>query len=114
MPIIRLGKPGRGFRKAPPRCRLCAGGAGCRHRLARAVAATDAKDATVNSLVPRFLMSLSVVSLAVGASGWSAVAQQIPVFKSGVDLVNVGVTVTDRKGNLVTDLKADDFEIYED
>ena len=37
-----------------------------------------------------------------------------PVFRAGVDLVNLGVTVTDRKGNLVTDLTADDFEILED
>jgi Ca-activated chloride channel homolog len=41
-------------------------------------------------------------------------AQQVPVFRSGIDLVNVGVTISDRKGNLVTDLTADDFEIYED
>ena len=43
-----------------------------------------------------------------------AAAQQQPVFRTGIDLVNVGVTVTDRKGNLVTDLTADDFEIVED
>jgi len=41
-------------------------------------------------------------------------AQQVPVFRSGVNLVNLGVTVTDRKGNLVADLTSDDFEIYED
>ena len=40
--------------------------------------------------------------------------QQTPVFRTGVDLVNLGVTVTDRKGNLVADLTADDFAIYED
>jgi Ca-activated chloride channel homolog len=44
----------------------------------------------------------------------SASAQQAPVFRSRVDLVNLGVTVTDRKGNLVTDLTAEDFEIIED
>jgi Ca-activated chloride channel family protein len=43
-----------------------------------------------------------------------AVGQQVPVFRSGIDLVNVGVTISDRKGNLVSDLTADDFEIYED
>jgi Ca-activated chloride channel family protein len=41
-------------------------------------------------------------------------AQQVPVFKTGVDLVNVAVTVGDRKGNLVTDLTRDDFEVFED
>jgi Ca-activated chloride channel homolog len=44
----------------------------------------------------------------------AAAAQQVPAFRSGIDLVNVGVTVMDRKGNLVTDLTADDFEIVED
>ncbi|MGE5245823.1 MAG: VWA domain-containing protein [Betaproteobacteria bacterium] len=41
-------------------------------------------------------------------------AQQIPVFKGGIDLVNLGVTVVDRKGDLVSDLTADDFEVLED
>jgi Ca-activated chloride channel family protein len=40
--------------------------------------------------------------------------QSPPVFRGGIDLVNVAVTVTDRKGTLVTDLTADDFEVYED
>jgi len=40
--------------------------------------------------------------------------QQVPVFRGGVDVVNIGVTVTDRKGNFVSDLTLDDFEIYED
>jgi Ca-activated chloride channel family protein len=41
-------------------------------------------------------------------------AQQIPLFRGAVDLVNLAVTVTDRKGNLVTDLGAEDFEVFED
>jgi Ca-activated chloride channel family protein len=40
--------------------------------------------------------------------------QQVPVFKTAVDLVNLGVTVSDRKGGLVADLTQDDFEISED
>jgi VWFA-related protein len=36
------------------------------------------------------------------------------VFRGGIDLVNLGVTVTDRKANLVTNLQTDDFEVYED
>ena len=39
---------------------------------------------------------------------------QDQAFRSRVDLVNVGATVTDRKGNLVADLTVDDFEVYED
>ena len=37
-----------------------------------------------------------------------------PTFKAGVDISTFGVTVTDRKGNIVTDLYRDDFEIVED
>jgi Ca-activated chloride channel family protein len=41
-------------------------------------------------------------------------AGQVPVFRATVDLVNMGVTVIDKKGQLISDLKADDFEIFED
>jgi Ca-activated chloride channel homolog len=41
-------------------------------------------------------------------------SQQVPVFRAGVDLVNVGVTVIDSKGRLVTGLTAEDFELFED
>jgi Ca-activated chloride channel family protein len=41
-------------------------------------------------------------------------AAQAPVFRAGVDLVNVTVTVTDKKGQLVEHLTAEDFEVYED
>lgn len=50
-----------------------------------------------------------VVSVVAGATGG-----QVPVFRAAIDLVNVGVTVTDKRGGLVADLTADDFEIYED
>jgi Ca-activated chloride channel family protein len=50
------------------------------------------------------------------ATGWClpASAGQTSVFRAGVDLVTVGVTVSDRRGNLVTDLTAADFELFED
>jgi Ca-activated chloride channel homolog len=41
-------------------------------------------------------------------------AQRSTTFRTGVDLVNFGVTVTDRKGILVADLMAADFEVTED
>jgi Ca-activated chloride channel family protein len=37
-----------------------------------------------------------------------------PVFRSGIDLVNFGVTVADKKGNLIADLSEGDFEILEE
>ena len=57
-------------------------------------------------------LSLSVASVVSVMS--SGAGQQVPVFRSAVDLVNVGVTVTDRKDGLVDGLTADDFEIFED
>jgi Ca-activated chloride channel family protein len=56
------------------------------------------------------------MSLVILLTVVSAVAhtQQVPVFRAGIDIVNLGVTVTDRKGNLLTDLHVEDFEIAED
>ncbi len=39
---------------------------------------------------------------------------QVPTFKSAVDLVNFSVTVLDKRGKFVTDLREPDFEVYED
>jgi Ca-activated chloride channel family protein len=50
--------------------------------------------------------------LAVAAA--TASAQPPPVFRAGLDLVNVTVTVRDGKGGLVSDLTADDFVVRED
>ena len=46
--------------------------------------------------------------------GGPLAAAQAPSFRGGVDLVQMGVAVTDRRGRLVTDLTPDDFEVYED
>lgn len=42
-----------------------------------------------------------------------ATASAQPVFRIGIDLVHFGVTVVDRRGELVTDLSAVDFEVVE-
>ena len=44
----------------------------------------------------------------------SAFAQKVPVYGSGVDVVYVTVTVRDEQGRLVSDLRPEDFVIYED
>src|SRR5437762_2043685 len=51
---------------------------------------------------------VSVVLMARGS------AQQGTRFQTGVDLENVGVTVTDKGRKLVTGLTADDFDVTED
>jgi Ca-activated chloride channel family protein len=60
-----------------------------------------------------FIASLSSVSSVSLVSSVRATGQD-QAFRSRVDLVNIGVTVTARKGDLVTDLTLDDFEVYED
>ena len=44
----------------------------------------------------------------------TAAAQGTPVFRAGLDLVDVTVTVRDGKGGLVSDLAAQDFVVRED
>lgn len=45
--------------------------------------------------------------------GSSQLAAAQAVFKSGVDLVSFGLSVVDRKGEVITELTRDDFEIRE-
>ena len=52
--------------------------------------------------------------LVVGVLAGPAPRAQVPTFKSGVDLVSLSVTVLDKRGNFVTDLREPDFEVYED
>jgi Ca-activated chloride channel family protein len=61
------------------------------------------------------LESVLVVSLL--GSPWPGFADEkpeTPVFKAGIDVVNITMTVRDKLGQLVTDLSADDFVVYED
>ena len=61
-------------------------------------------------------VGIVTVALAAGALGaWrgAAYAQQA-TFHAGIDLVNVGVTVSDRRGTFIEDLDLDDFEVLED
>jgi Ca-activated chloride channel homolog len=52
--------------------------------------------------------------LAAAPATPAGVFAQQPTFRAGIDLVHFGVTVTDRRGNIITDLEADDFELLED
>jgi Ca-activated chloride channel homolog len=55
----------------------------------------------------------AVLALTLIAATAPAVAQH-PTFRAEIDLVNFGVTVTDRRGNYITDLTVEDFEITEE
>jgi Ca-activated chloride channel family protein len=51
---------------------------------------------------------------ATALAAFLAIAPEQPVFRAGVDLVTFAATITDKKGNLVTELAKDDFEVIED
>lgn len=65
--------------------------------------------------LPWFALPHACAAAAIALSAMPRpLAQQVPAFRGGIDLVNVGVTVTDRAGGLVADLGPEDFEIQED
>ena len=55
-----------------------------------------------------FALAAIVAVTAISAAG------QTPTFRTGIDLATFGVTVVDKKGEFLTDLTAEDFEIIED
>ncbi len=57
-------------------------------------------------------MAMVRVLIAAILSGVTLSGQQ--VFRAGVDLTTFGVTVTDRRGNIVSGLSQDDFQVLED
>jgi VWFA-related protein len=57
---------------------------------------------------------LAAATLCLLERAVSAAEAQRPTFRAGIDLVNFGVTVTDRRGNFINDLTAADFEIIEE
>jgi Ca-activated chloride channel homolog len=58
--------------------------------------------------------AVTAVTVVDAASLAARLPQQVPQFTGRVDLVNLGVTVTDRKNTLVAGLTLDDFEILEE
>src|SRR5919106_2658825 len=70
------------------------------------------------SRTTRWILALAAVAaVAFVSSGRDVEAQQQQDgfrFKSGVELINVNVTVTDRSGRFVSGLRQEDFLVYED
>jgi len=57
---------------------------------------------------------MAVVLVALTTVAMLHAAAQTPVFRTGIDLATFGITVIDRKGEFLTDLTTDDFEVLED
>lgn len=55
-----------------------------------------------------------VLLVALALVGPGRPSAQQPTFRAETELVNVGVTVTDRRGTFLTGLDPDDFEVFED
>jgi Ca-activated chloride channel homolog len=57
---------------------------------------------------------LFLIVAATIACGITSPGAQTPTFRTGIDLSTFGVTVVDRKGEYLTNLSLEDFEILED
>jgi Ca-activated chloride channel family protein len=66
------------------------------------------------ALVHAVAVSLVLGSAVTSATWSSGRAQQAPTFRGGIDVVSFGVTAFDRKGGFLTDLRAEDVEVFED
>lgn len=59
-------------------------------------------------------LAVAVITATAAASNIALHGQEEPRFRSGIDLVNVTATVTDRAGRFVSGLSEHDFVVYED
>ena len=71
----------------------------------------EAFGSTVFGVLSLAVLALDLVTFA--AQERPPAGQSVPLFRGGVEVVNVAATVWDASGEPVTDLSADDFEIYE-
>ena len=79
----------------------------------------NGKMGPANTLRIRLFASVAAMALAFPASPQSQNQQtqaqgQAPVIKAEVNLVNIFATVRDKNKRIVTDLKQDDFKVFED
>ncbi len=72
-------------------------------------------------MTPRTRSTLGVVALVVASAAWPSAQQPAPRqdddgfrFRTGVELINVAVSVSDANGRFISGLRQDDFVLYED
>lgn len=58
--------------------------------------------------------ALLLIVAAIITCGMTRLVAQTPTFRTGIDLATFGVTVVDRKGEYLSNLNLEDFEILED
>jgi VWFA-related protein len=68
----------------------------------------------LDHVADRRMTSASAAALALSLAASQLDSQEAFRFRSGVELVNVTATVTDRTGRFVPDLRQSDFSVYED
>src|SRR5215471_12128184 len=59
-------------------------------------------------------ITAAVVVVTSAVAVWATAQDDRPVFRGGVQLIDVDAVVTDRDGNAVRDLTRDDFEIFDE
>ena len=69
------------------------------------------RGAKLHAMPTRTTLAVVIAALAVGVAALAA--QQQPLFRSGTELVDLYVTVTDRGGRLVPDLTREDFVVFD-
>lgn len=62
----------------------------------------------------RHIVLVTITATALVMTNYILTAQQQPMFRSGTELVDLFVTVTDNDGRLVPSLTREDFEVYDD
>src|SRR6476659_10073664 len=62
----------------------------------------------------RYVLLLALLLQAVPAPAPQAPAEKPQVFRAGVEVVSLNVTVTDPQGHYITDLDQGDFSVFED
>src|SRR5215471_9140217 len=69
---------------------------------------------SMSKIAAVWVVSALTVSLAIPALPQQPAPPQGPVIKTSVNLVNLFVTVRDKNKRIVSDLKQEDFKVFED
>lgn len=60
------------------------------------------------------VLLLALVAGTATRAGQAPASQELPAFRTGIDMVSLNLTVTDQQNRYVTGLQTGDFEVFED